>query len=93
MKLRSRINLYTTVMFICLLIIIDGAIYFSFSRMLLNSDLERTVAETMSTIKGMQDTSTIGEGVLLSAYTPLKGMIQIVKSDGTKGPCSYCTGP
>src|SRR5690606_19509145 len=86
MKLRSKINLYTTVMFICLLILIDVAIYLSFSRMLLNSDMERSVAVTVGTISGMKDLGMIGEKDLLRAKKPLNGMIQIVKSDGNTGP-------
>lgn len=83
MKLRSRINLYTTVMFISLLLLIDVAIYMSFSRMLLNSELEKTVAETVRSINGMKEQGNIPTEELLRAYMPLNGMIQIVKSDGT----------
>lgn len=92
MNLRSKINLYSTVMFICLLLLINSAIYFSFSRMLLNSELDRAAAEAVQTIKGMKTTATsIPPRDLLRAYVPVDGMLQIVKADGTAG--SAVTAP
>jgi len=92
MKLRSRINLYTTVMFICLMISINGAIYFSFSRMMYNHELDRAKAEAVKTSKGInQAGSSILPQTLLRAYVPINGMLRIVKADGT--PVASVTAP
>lgn len=84
MKLRSKINLYTTVMFICLMILINGAIYFSFSRMMYNHELDRATAEAAKTSKGInQAGASIPPRTLLRAYVPINGMLRVVKPDGT----------
>lgn len=83
MKLRSKINLYTTVMFILLLLLINSAIYFTFSRMMLNHELERSSAEAALTVKGMNEGgSSIPIGDLLRAYRPVNGMLKIINEDG-----------
>ena len=92
MKLRSKINLYTTVMFICLLLLINGAIYVSFSRVTLNSELERTAAEAKQTIKGIQSGTTIPTKDLLRAYAPTNGMLQIVNADGSTDAAATAPG-
>ncbi|HEY4552837.1 MAG TPA: ATP-binding protein [Bacillaceae bacterium] len=86
MKLQSKINLYTTVMFICLLVLINGSIYYAFSKMMLDSELERTGAEAEKTIHGIHRAgSDIQTGDLLRAYAPVKGMIRIIHEDGSSG--------
>ena len=86
MKLKNRINLYTTVLFIILLIFINGTIYYSFSQMMLNRELERTKAEAEQAVAGInQAGSSIPTAELLRAYVPINGMLQIVKSDGKRG--------
>lgn len=93
MKLRNKINLYTTVMFICLLILITSAIYLSFSRMMQNSELERTAAEARQAISGINDSGASGPSKeLLKAYVPVNGMLLIVKEDGSKGPAAVAPG-
>ncbi|MBS4178476.1 HAMP domain-containing histidine kinase [Bacillus sp. FJAT-49731] len=84
MKLRSKINLYTTVLFICLLVLINGSIYFTFSRMILKSELQRTAAESVQTVKGMKMArSAIPTGDLLRAYVPVNGMLKVVRADSS----------
>ncbi|MCJ8008175.1 sensor histidine kinase [Lederbergia wuyishanensis] len=83
MKLRSKINLYTSVMFICLLIVINGAIYLSFSSMMERSELVRAEAEAAKTSKGINEAeASITPNTLLRAYVPINGMLQIVTPDG-----------
>lgn len=87
MKLKNRINLYTTVLFIILLILINGSIYVSFSKMMLNRELERTNDEALQAVKGINLTGTaLPSDELLRAYVPINGMLQMVRSDGKRGP-------
>ncbi|MFD1706580.1 sensor histidine kinase [Siminovitchia sediminis] len=84
MKLRTKINLYTAVMFIILLLMINVAIYFTFSRMMFDSDLSRVGNEASQTVKGItQADPSVPTDNLLRAYMPVNGMLQIVHSDGT----------
>ncbi|MFK4997299.1 histidine kinase dimerization/phospho-acceptor domain-containing protein [Bacillus sp. N9] len=85
MKLRSRIHLYTIVMFIVLLVVVNGAIYFTFSRMMLNSDLERAGAEAAKAVKGLNETeraAAISIDAYFRAYMPVNGMLRLVHIDG-----------
>ena len=83
MKLQSKINLYTSVMFIILLLIINGAIYFSFSQMSFN-ELKSTAEETFRAVKGMNlGLGSVPSNDLLRAYAPINGKLQIVKTDGS----------
>ena len=82
MKLRNKINLFTAVLFAALLILMNIAVYFTFSKLILDSELN--IAE-----KEMEKTSidigkalgSIPEAELLRSYVPLNGMIEIVTAD------------
>ncbi|WP_079527012.1 sensor histidine kinase [Halobacillus hunanensis] len=82
MKLRNKIHLYTTVLFVVLLVLINTAVYFSFSRMIFTSELEQTEAEAeqiVATLNENQSGVPIRE--LLLAYSPINGIVQIVMKD------------
>ncbi|MCH1627028.1 sensor histidine kinase [Ferdinandcohnia quinoae] len=84
MRLRTKINLSTAVMFILLLILINSASYFTFSRMMLSSELDRTSDEALKTLKGITQTeSTVPAKNLLIAYAPVNGMLKIVRPDSS----------
>lgn len=86
MKLRNKINLYTTVLFIVLMILVNLSIYLSFSKMMMDSEVERTVAEAKQAINGInQVDSTVELQDILLAYVPVNGMMQIVDTEGKGG--------
>ena len=84
MKLRNKINLYTSVLFIVLLILMNTSIYFVFSHLMKENELERTQAEVekvVTDIRGAVD--RIAPSELLRANVPVDGMIQLLKEDLT----------
>lgn len=84
MKLRNKINLYTSVLFIVLLLIMNTSIYFVFSHLIKENELERTHAEVervVTDIRGAVD--RIAPRELLRANVPVDGMIQLLKEDLT----------
>lgn len=82
MKLRSKINLYTTVVFIVLVILIAGAIYFAFSKMMLDHELELSGAEISNTVEAMNKVDAeMKTADLLRAYMPVNGMLMIVEQN------------
>lgn len=86
MRLRNKINLYSTVLFIILLILLNGAIYFSFSQMMYNNELERTIAQATRAADGVgQIEGKVPHQEVLRAYMPINGMLQIVNNDGSPG--------
>lgn len=70
-------------MVILLLMAINTAIYMTFSKTVLNNELERTTAEAMKTANAMNDSNAdVKIGDLLRAYLPVNGMFKIVDEDG-----------
>ncbi|KAA0546322.1 HAMP domain-containing histidine kinase [Bacillus sp. BGMRC 2118] len=79
MKLGNKINLYTTVMFLCLLILLNTTIYFTFSKMMYGSELERINAEVLHAHNGISQQPVTD---ILRAYMPIDGMLQVVNGNG-----------
>ncbi len=83
MKLKAKINVYTVGMFILLLILIHFMIFFSFSRMMLDQEIDRSNAEIMKTVKGINEADdTVKIQDLLRAYLPVNGMFKTVDANG-----------
>lgn len=86
MKLRNKIHLSTSVLFIGLFIIINFSVYFIFSNLILNSELEQAGEEAEKNAEAI--TASLGEEIsavtLVRAYAPVNGMIQIITSDKQK---------
>lgn len=86
MKLRSKIYLYSSVLFAVLLVIMNLFIYLMFSRLSTDSQLEQAAAETARVAADMR---RAGSGVtapeLLRAYVPIEGMLRLLAPDGS-GP-------
>lgn len=86
MKLRNKINLYTAVLFIVLILIVNAAIYYIFSNMILDSEANRVAGEAQQALTGINQTGNlIPADDLLRAYVPLRGILQIVNADGSRG--------
>jgi two-component system, OmpR family, sensor histidine kinase ArlS len=82
MKLRNKINLYTAFLFALLLLIINITVYYSFSKLVLNSELNTAHDEIKNISMNLgKSLGTISEDTLLRSYVPINGMIQIVKKD------------
>lgn len=83
MKLKFKINLYTSVMFVILLILINIAIYFTFSQMIYDNELSRSEEEAVKTAKGINSADAeISVNDLLRAYLPVHGMLRIINEEG-----------
>jgi two-component system, OmpR family, sensor histidine kinase ArlS len=82
MKLRNKINLYTAFLFAILLLIINITVYYSFSKLILDSELNTAHNEMQNISENIgKSLGTISEGILLRSYVPINGMIQIVTKD------------
>ncbi|UOQ94297.1 HAMP domain-containing histidine kinase [Halobacillus shinanisalinarum] len=81
MRLTNKIHLYTTVLFVLLLVLINVAVYLSFSRMMYSSELEQTQAEAEQIVSGVNQSNQKNKDLLL-AYVPINGVVQIVSRSG-----------
>lgn len=79
MRLRRKINLYTTVLFIFLLLLMNVSIYFVFSKQVMMNELNRAKAETEKMAFDVsENVNRISPNDLLRAYVPIDGMVGIV---------------
>ncbi|MYL69965.1 HAMP domain-containing protein [Halobacillus litoralis] len=83
MKLGNRIQVYTTGLFILLLVLISAAVYFSFSKIVYDSDVDQTRMEAERIVTGVNERSDALSTDVLRAYVPANGMIRLVLPDGT----------
>lgn len=81
MKLRNKINLYTSVLFIALLIVMNASIYILFSHLMMTNELNRAEANVEKIITDIGSTmDRIPPDELLRAYVPIDGMIRVLNS-------------
>lgn len=82
MKLKNKINLSTVVLFALLLLVMNLSVYFLFSRLMVNTQLEIAKKEAIKTAESFNDSKrAIPEKELLRAHVPVSGMIRIVHED------------
>ncbi|MEH7254204.1 HAMP domain-containing sensor histidine kinase [Neobacillus niacini] len=79
MKLRNKINLYTAFLFALLLLLINITVYYSFNKLILDSELSIANKEMQKISENVgKSIGLIPEDTLLRSYVPINGMIQIV---------------
>lgn len=83
MKLRSKIHLYSSVLFALLFILTNLLVYIVFSRLSINEQLVRVESQTNKTADNIrQIAGSMTTAELLRAYVPVDGMIRIVTEKG-----------
>ncbi|MFD1954988.1 ATP-binding protein [Paenibacillus thailandensis] len=82
MKLQTKIHLYSSVLFIALIVAANVSIYLLFSRMSVDRELQQITAQTERAARAIEKAATEAEmAELLRAYVPLDGMIRVVKEN------------
>lgn len=83
MKLRTKIQLFSSLFMIFLIILINTSIYFLFYKTSANSELEQLAEQMTTIVETLNSNSDIAQNELLDAYVPTDGMIRVVQSDGS----------
>lgn len=84
MKLRTKIHLYSSVLFALLFITTNLLVYVVFSTMTLQQQQSRVESQTNKTADNMRQSSADTSAAdLLRAYVPVEGMIRIVRETGS----------
>ncbi|WP_010271237.1 sensor histidine kinase [Paenibacillus senegalensis] len=82
MRLSNKIHLYSSVMFVLLLVLVLLFIYMLFSRQTLNSELDKIKLTTENIAANVtRSADMISPKDLLRAYVPVNGMIRIVDQE------------
>ncbi|MCG6581809.1 sensor histidine kinase, partial [Acinetobacter baumannii] len=91
MKLSSKIHLYSSVLMAAILIVMNLSVYYVFSKMTVDSQLEQAEAEAGSIVRSIaHSAATIPINDLLRSYVPADGKIQFVPAD-SKAKSPYVT--
>ncbi|GGO05489.1 HAMP domain-containing sensor histidine kinase [Saccharibacillus kuerlensis] len=87
MRLKSKIYLYTSVLFAILLTAVCISVYMLFGRMAIGDETRRIEAEALLIADRVASSaSEIAPDDLLRAYVPADGMLRVVRPDGTSLP-------
>lgn len=93
MKLRNKINLYTAFLFALLLLLINITVYYTFSTLLLESELTTAHKEMKKVSENFGESlGKIPDDSLLRSYVPINGMIQIVTEENKNSPAFISPG-
>lgn len=81
MKLKAKIQLFSSLFMLILLLLINTAIYFLFYKITVNRELDELTAHTNALIETLNDNPDVSKKELLSAYLPNDGMIRVIQKD------------
>ncbi len=83
MKLRTKIQLFSSLFMIILIILINTSIYFLFYKISANSELEQLDEQMTTIVENLNRYPDIAQNELLNAYVPTDGMIRVIQADGS----------
>ncbi|UJL47017.1 HAMP domain-containing histidine kinase [Virgibacillus sp. NKC19-16] len=82
MKLRTKIQLFSS-LFMLVLILLVTSIYYLFYNITADSELEQLAAQTNTIVETLNSNPGIPTNDLLGAYLPTDGMIRVIGEDGS----------
>lgn len=83
MKLRTKIQLFSSVFMFLLIVLINTSIYFLFYKIAADSELDQLEAQTTTIVETLQSNPNVAQPDLLDAFLPTDGMIRVINADGT----------
>lgn len=81
MKLKTKIQLFTTVFMFILILFVNTSIYFLFYKTAAESELNELYDQTTKIVETLQSNPDIAENELLDAFLPTNGMIRVIQSN------------
>ncbi|MFD1038345.1 ATP-binding protein [Virgibacillus byunsanensis] len=82
MKLRTKIQLFSSLFMLILILLVNTSIYFLFHKVSADSELDQLAAQTNTIIETLNSNPDIAINELLRAYLPTDGMIRVMDEDG-----------
>lgn len=83
MKLKTKINIWSTSMMLLILIVLMTIIYFSFSRLAYSTEVSQLQADVDALVTAFNTSDTADPSAILRGYVPPNGLIQ-TKREGTE---------
>ncbi|WP_373895103.1 sensor histidine kinase [Virgibacillus sp. CBA3643] len=82
MKLRTKIQLFSSLFMLVLILLVNTSIYYLFYNITADSELEQLSAQTNTIVETLNSNPDIPTSDLLDAYLPTDGMIRVIGEDG-----------
>ena len=83
MKLQTKIQLFSSLFMIILILLVNTSIYYLFYKISADSELEQLEAQMTTIVETLNSNPDIAQNDLLDAYLPTDGMIRVIQADGT----------
>lgn len=82
MKLRTKIQLFSSVFMLVLILLVNTSIYYFFYKLSVDNELEQLNTQTETIIGTLNENPGIAKSKLLRAYLPTDGMIRVIDEKG-----------
>src|SRR5690625_3108456 len=82
MKLRTKIQLFSSLFMLILILLVNTSIYFLFYKIASDSELEQLAQQTNDLVSRLNENPETDVSGLIEAYLPSNGMIRIIDEDG-----------
>ncbi|TRZ38352.1 sensor histidine kinase [Niallia circulans] len=84
MKVRTRIQVFSTLLLVIMMICLNTTIYFVFQKEILRNETNETAAKLTQTAQNIQTATTeTNQNALLRAFVPTEGMIRVIDASNT----------
>src|SRR5690625_6659876 len=81
MRLKTKIQLFTSLFMLLLILLINASVYYTFNKISTNSELDQLSVQVNTLIETLNSNPEIPKGDLLEAFLPGNGMIRIYQED------------
>ncbi|HAM82223.1 sensor histidine kinase [Ornithinibacillus bavariensis] len=82
MKLRTKIQLFTSIFMLVLILLINTSIYFLFYKNSVDSEIKELAEQTVTIVSTINNNPDIPPTELLKAFLPADGMIRVFPKEG-----------
>src|SRR5690625_4550073 len=84
MRLKTKIQLFTSLFMLLLVLLINTSVYYAFNKISTNSELDQLSTQVNTLVETLNSNPEIPKGDLLEAFLPGNGMILIYQDDKKK---------
>lgn len=82
MKLKTKIQLFTSLVMLILVVLVNTSIYFLFYKITADNELEQLSVQTNAIVETLNTNDEIAEKEVLRAFLPVNGMIRVIDKTG-----------
>ncbi len=82
MSIKTKIQLYTALLLLFMLLLVSLAIYFLFHKLTTDTEVERVTAQTETIVEALRADFSVQASDLFRAYMPASGMVRLINEAG-----------